>query len=55
MCIRDSPGTAAPGEQWAYNNSAFVLLSVLAGRAAGRSYYDLVRPLVCERAGLQPT
>lgn len=49
------PGTAAPGEQWAYNNSAFVLLSVLAERAAGRSYYDLVRSLVCERAGLQHT
>lgn len=49
------PMKSVPGEQWAYNNSAFVLLSVLAERASGMSYYDLVRSRVCEAAGLHDT
>ena len=53
--LDELPMKSVPGEQWAYNNSAFVLLSVLAERASGRSYYDLVDERVCGPAGLSDT
>jgi CubicO group peptidase (beta-lactamase class C family) len=46
---------SAPGEKFAYNNSGFVLLAVLAERAAGRPFHDLVDELVIGPAGLQHT
>jgi len=46
------PMKAPPGEQWAYNNGAYVLLSVLAERASGASYYHLMRDRVCAPAEL---
>jgi CubicO group peptidase (beta-lactamase class C family) len=49
------PSKAAPGEQWAYNNSAYAVLAVLAERASGTSYYDLVHTRVCTPAGLRNT
>ncbi|MDP2290751.1 MAG: serine hydrolase domain-containing protein [Actinomycetota bacterium] len=49
------PSKSAPGEQWAYNNGAFVVLAVLIERASGSSYYDLVRDRVCAPAGLHDT
>jgi CubicO group peptidase (beta-lactamase class C family) len=49
------PSKAAPGEQWAYNNSAYAVLAVLAERASGTSYYDLVHTRVCTPAGLRHT
>jgi len=49
------PMTSAPGATFAYNNGAFVLLAILAERAAGRSFYDLVDELVLSPAGLERT
>jgi CubicO group peptidase (beta-lactamase class C family) len=45
----------APGERFAYNNGAFVVLAVIAERVGGESFHDLVRRLVCEPAGLADT
>jgi CubicO group peptidase (beta-lactamase class C family) len=48
--------TVSPaGESFAYNNGGYVLLALLAERAAGEDYYDLVRTLVCEPAGMVDT
>jgi len=49
------PQVSPPGERFAYNNSGFVLLAVLAERAAGGPYADLVRDLVVVPAGLTDT
>lgn len=45
--MRDAPGTT-----FRYNNSGFVLLAVLAERAAGMPYHVLVDELVCRPAEL---
>ncbi len=44
-----------PGSRFAYNNGAFVVLALIAQRAAGRSYHDLVDELVVRPAGLTDT
>jgi CubicO group peptidase (beta-lactamase class C family) len=44
-----------PGSDFVYNNSGFVVLAVLAERAAGRPYHALVDELVIGRAGLADT
>ena len=49
------PQVSPPGERFAYNNGGFVVLALLAERAAGRPYSDLVRERVSERAGLTGT
>lgn len=49
------PTRFAAGERFAYNNGGYVLLAVLAERASGESFPDLVRTLVCEPAGLSDT
>jgi len=48
--------TVSPaGERFAYNNAGYVLLAVLAERAADEDYHALVRTLVCEPAGMVDT
>ncbi|WP_158887339.1 serine hydrolase domain-containing protein [Amycolatopsis anabasis] len=49
------PAKFAPGERFNYNNGAFVVLALLAERASGVGFYDLVRQRVCEPAGLYDT
>jgi CubicO group peptidase (beta-lactamase class C family) len=49
------PQVSAPGERFAYNNGGFVVLALLAERAAGRPFHDLVDELVCAPAGLHDT
>lgn len=49
------PQVSPPDQAFAYNNSGFVLLAVLAERAAGTPYHDLVDELVCRPAGLDDT
>jgi CubicO group peptidase (beta-lactamase class C family) len=44
-----------PGERFSYNNSGFVVLALLAERAAGRPFPDLVDELVCRPAGMTET
>ena len=43
------------GERFAYNNGGYVVLALLAERASGSSFHELVRTLVCEPAGMVDT
>ena len=43
------------GERFAYNNGGFVVLALLAERASGVDFHELVRTLVCEPAGMLDT
>jgi CubicO group peptidase (beta-lactamase class C family) len=43
------------GERFAYNNAGFVVLALLAERASGTAFPDLVRDLVCGPAGMVDT
>jgi CubicO group peptidase (beta-lactamase class C family) len=49
------PQVSAPGERFAYNNGGFVVLALLAERAAGEPYTELVRRRVLEPAGMADT
>jgi CubicO group peptidase (beta-lactamase class C family) len=44
-----------PGERFAYNNAGFVLLAILAERAAGTAFVDLVQQRVCIPANMVDT
>ncbi len=46
---------STPGERFAYNNSGYVVLALLAERATGTPFHDLVDELVCRPAGLERT
>ena len=43
------------GEQFSYCNAGFVVLALIAERASGIDYHDLVQQRVCERAGMVDT
>jgi CubicO group peptidase (beta-lactamase class C family) len=49
------PTVFPAGERFAYNNGGYVVLALLAERAAGIGYHELVRTLVCEPAGMADT
>ena len=49
------PAKFAPGERFAYCNGGFVVLAVLAERASGVAYHELVAERVCEPAGMYDT
>lgn len=49
------PAKFPPGEQFAYCNGAYVVLALIAERAGGVPYHDLMRDRVCEPAGLRDT
>ena len=49
------PAKHAPGTRFSYCNGGFVLLALLAERAAGVPYAELVRTRVCEPAHLTST
>src|SRR6478735_5770050 len=49
------PAVSPAGERFAYNNAGYVLLALLAERASGVDFHDLVRTLVCEPAGMVDT
>jgi CubicO group peptidase (beta-lactamase class C family) len=49
------PTKFRPGERFSYCNSGFVVLAVIAERASGVGYHDLVRTRVCEGAGMHDT
>ena len=49
------PTKFAPGTGFSYCNGGYVLLALLAERAAGIPYAELVRTRVCEPAGLAST
>jgi CubicO group peptidase (beta-lactamase class C family) len=45
----------APGERFAYCNGGYVVLALIAERATGVPFHDLVRRRVCEPAGMGDT
>jgi CubicO group peptidase (beta-lactamase class C family) len=49
------PTVFAADERFAYNNGGYVLLALLAERATGEDFHDLVRTLVTEPAGMVDT
>ena len=49
------PQVSPPGERFTYNNGGFVVLALIAERAAGVPFPDLVDELVCRPAGLVDT
>lgn len=53
LAVLDGFPTAFPaGERWAYNNGGYVVLALLAERAAGIPYHDLVQDIVFTPAGM---
>ena len=54
--LLDGHETVFPaGERFAYNNGGYVLLALLAERASGVDFHQLVHTLVCEPAGMVDT
>ena len=49
------PHVSEPGTQFRYNNGAYCVLAILAERAGGEPFHDLVRRQVIEPAGLHRT
>jgi CubicO group peptidase (beta-lactamase class C family) len=49
------PAKFPAGERFSYCNSGYVVLALLAERAAGRSFHDLVAERVCAPAGMADT
>jgi len=49
------PTKFAPGERFSYCNGGYVVLALLAERASGVPFHELVRRRVCERAGMEHT
>jgi CubicO group peptidase (beta-lactamase class C family) len=45
----------APGERFSYCNGGFVVLALIAERASGTPFHNLVRQRVCEPAGMVDT
>jgi len=45
----------APGERFAYCNGGFVVLALIAERASGTAFHELVEQRVCRPAGLTDT
>jgi CubicO group peptidase (beta-lactamase class C family) len=49
------PTKFPPGDRFSYCNGGFVVLALIAQRASGVGYHDLVRSRVCEPAGMEDT
>jgi CubicO group peptidase (beta-lactamase class C family) len=56
LSVLDGHETVSPaGERFAYNNGGYVVLALLAERASGVDFHELVRTSVCEPAGMVDT
>jgi CubicO group peptidase (beta-lactamase class C family) len=54
--VLDGHPTVSPaGARFAYNNGGYVVLALLAERASGVDFHELVHTLVCEPAGMRDT
>ncbi len=49
------PQAFRPGDEFAYNNGGFVVLALIAERASGIQFHDLVTERVCSPAGMRDT
>jgi CubicO group peptidase (beta-lactamase class C family) len=50
--FRTEQPAAKPGESFTYSNNGYVLLGLIAEKVAGKDYYQLVRELVYQPAGM---
>ena len=56
LAVLEGHATVFPaGERFVYNNGGYVVLAILAERAASTPYHELVLERVCRRAGMQHT
>jgi CubicO group peptidase (beta-lactamase class C family) len=55
LVLDGHPAKFPPGERFSYCNSGYVVLALLAERAAGTPFHELVGRLVCEPAGMRDT
>ncbi|MFN7172693.1 MAG: serine hydrolase domain-containing protein [Fimbriimonadaceae bacterium] len=53
--MRDKPVLFEPGERYHYSNTNFHLLSIVAQRASGKSFEELLETLIFEPAGMTRT
>jgi len=53
--LEGHPAKFAPGERFAYCNSGYVVLALVAERVTGVAFHDLVHARVCEPAGMTDT
>lgn len=51
--FKDKPMDFAPGEKWAYNNSAYVLLGAVIEKASGQTYADFVEKNIFAPLGMK--
>ena len=51
--VREDKPAATPGQAFKYSNNGYVLLGLIAEKATGRDYYELVRERIYARAGMQ--
>jgi CubicO group peptidase (beta-lactamase class C family) len=51
--FREDKPAATPGTEFKYSNNGYVLLGLIAEKATGRDYYELVRERIYARAGMQ--
>jgi CubicO group peptidase (beta-lactamase class C family) len=49
------PAKSAPGQRFSYSNSGYVVLALVAERASGVPFHELVRERVCGPAGMRDT
>jgi len=49
------PGKSVPGDEFAYNNGGYVMLSLAIEAATGMSFYDVVQERVLDPAGMTDT
>jgi CubicO group peptidase (beta-lactamase class C family) len=55
LITRQQAANFAPGEEWLYSNSGYLLLGVIASRVGGKSYTELVREYILEPLGMTRT
>jgi CubicO group peptidase (beta-lactamase class C family) len=55
VALDGHPRKFEPGERFAYSNSGYVLLALIAERTSGVPFPELVRRRVCEPAGMHAT
>lgn len=52
---KQTQGRFAPGSRWAYSNSGYVVLGLIAARAAGRPFGDVLRERIFSPLGMTRT